>query len=60
METMLRVWVSFTNAWQARDERGGVTDDLAMIGLMVGAAVAAAGVLGVLIRTKVVNISVGW
>jgi hypothetical protein len=64
METRgtLRVWIEyFRTAIRAnRDERGGVTDDLAMIGLMAGAAVAVGGVLVALVTGKVGSISVGW
>jgi hypothetical protein len=64
METTqtVRMWVEFfrTKLAANRSERGGVTDDLAMIGLIAGAAVTVGGVIVALVTGKVNDIKVGW
>ena len=57
----LRTWCAlFTDAWRARDERGGVTDDVVMMGLMAVAAVAVAGLVGALLSAAVGRIDLGF
>jgi len=58
-----RNWMSFVSyVWrEARNEEdGGVTDDVAMIGLMAAAAVGVGAFLVPWLATKISGINVGW
>jgi hypothetical protein len=57
----LRTWCAlFADAWRTRDERGGVTDDVVMMGLMALAAVGVAGLVYALLRDAVGRIDLGF
>lgn len=55
----IRIWLDvMVNAWRGRrDDRGGVSDDVAMIGIMLLAAVTAGGIIYGLIMTATDGIS---
>ncbi|HEY8543992.1 MAG TPA: hypothetical protein VIL36_03055 [Acidimicrobiales bacterium] len=58
-----RDWLGFVAyAWREarRDDEGGVTDDVAMIGLMAAAAVGVGAFLGPWLLDKISTIDVGW
>jgi hypothetical protein len=42
----LKLWIWWNTAWQERrDETGGVTDEVAMIGVLLAVAVAVGGIV---------------
>jgi hypothetical protein len=44
--TALRLWVWWATAWhERRDERGGVTDETAMMGVLLVVAVTVGGIV---------------
>ena len=58
-----RDWCGFVAyVWREarKDEDGGVTDDVAMIGLMAGAAVGVGVFIGPWLADKISTIDVGW
>jgi hypothetical protein len=54
----IRIWLTvMADAWRGRrDDRGGVSDEVAMIGLMLVAAVAVGGIIYGLITTAADNL----
>ena len=58
-----REWLSLlSHAWRQsrQEEDGGVTDDVAMIGLMALAAIGVGTFLGPWLLDKITTIDVGW
>lgn len=47
-------------AWRERTDLGGVSDDVAMMGLMLGAAVAVGGGVYVLVNSAVGRLDFGF
>jgi hypothetical protein len=58
----IRTWCALlAEAWRGRrDERGGVTDDVVMMGLMAAAAVAVGGLVLALLTGAVGRINLGF
>ena len=57
----IRLWCEMiADAWRGRDERGGVTDDTAMMGLMAFAAVAVGGLIYALVTGALGRIDLGF
>ncbi|HEX8804026.1 MAG TPA: hypothetical protein VF743_07525 [Acidimicrobiales bacterium] len=57
----IRAWCAvLADAWRARTDAGGVTDDTAMMGLMALAAVAVGGLVYALVTGAVGRIDLGF
>lgn len=57
----IRLWCEvIAEAWRSRDERGGVTDDTAMMGLMAFAAVGVGALIYALVTGAVGRIDLGF
>jgi hypothetical protein len=58
----IRTWcLTFVEAWRTRrDEAGGVTDDVVMMGVMAAAAVAVGGLVLALLTGAIGRIDLGF
>jgi hypothetical protein len=58
----IRTWcLMFVEAWRTRrDEAGGVTDDVVMMGVMAAAAVAVGGLVLALLTGAIGRINLGF
>ena len=57
----IKAWCQvIADAWRARTDEGGVTDDTAMMGLMAFAAVAVGGLIYALVTGAVGRIDLGF
>jgi hypothetical protein len=58
----IRTWcLTFVEAWRnRRDEAGGVTDDVVMMGVMAAAAVAVGGLVLALLTGAIGRIDLGF
>lgn len=58
---MQQIWLGWLQAWQGRrDDRGGLSDETAMIGLMLVAAVAVGGIILGLVTGAASRINFGF